>query len=176
MTWKTASALRCSNAANCAAYPSLGEPTKLSRSNSGPQCFACEERRIAAELEATAGTLGADQRRKVNRPRLSEHQGARGRLCAEHSCARPAVEREGATFLCGDHAAVSRAAAICARRRAWVRSCERALRSAIAWGDEDLERKWARLLLEAEARLAWAEEDVAHAERSAQSEHTSRNR
>jgi hypothetical protein len=176
VTWKTASALRCSNAANCAAYPSLGEPTKLSRSNSGPQCFACEERRIAAELEATAGTLGADQRRKVNRPRLSEHQGARGRLCAEHSCARPAVEREGATFLCGDHAAVSRAAAICARRRAWVRSCEWALRSAIAWGDEDLERKWARLLLEAEARLAWAEEDVAHAERSAQSEHTSRNR
>lgn len=173
MTWKTASALRCSNAANCAAYPSLGEPAKLSRANPGPRCFACEERRIAAELEAAAGRLRADQRRKVNRPRLSEHQGARERLCAEHSCTRPAVEREGATFLCGEHAVVSRAAAVCARRRAWVRSCERALRSAIAWGDEGLERKWARLLLEAEARLAWAEEDVAHAERSALSEHTS---
>jgi hypothetical protein len=169
--WKTVSALRCSNGANCAAYPSLGEPAKLSRANPGPRCFACEERRIAAELGAAAARSKAEQRRKVNRPRLSEREEAKERLCAEHSCTRLAVEREGAAYLCGEHAAVSRATTICARRRAWVFSCERALRSAIASGDERLERKWARLLLEAEARLAWAEEDVARAERRAWSEY-----
>jgi hypothetical protein len=50
-----------------------------------------------------------------------------------------------------------------------VLTCERTLRSAIASGDERLERTWARLLLEAEARLAWAEADVDAAEIRARS-------
>lgn len=164
MTWKTASVLRCSNGARCVAYPTLGGPAKLSRGNPGPRCFACEERRIASELEEAAARSKTKQGPNGSRSRLSEHQGSRERLCAEHSCTRLAVEREGAAYLCGEHAAVSRAAAICARRRAWVLSCERALRSAIASDDEGLERKWARLLLEAEARLVWAEADLARAE------------
>ncbi len=164
MTWKTASVARCSNGARCVAYPTLGGPAKLSRGNPGPRCFACEERRIASELEGAAASSKTAQGPNGSRSRLSERQGARERLCAEHSCTRLAVEREGAAYLCGEHAAVSRAAAICARRRAWVLSCERALRSAIASDDEGLERKWARLLVEAEARLVWAEADLARAE------------
>jgi hypothetical protein len=46
----------------------------------------------------------------------------------------------------------------------WAGTCERALRSAIASGDERLERKWSRLLLEAEARSLWAEADFDAAE------------
>ena len=45
---------RCANDTSCASYPSLGEPAKLSRSNPGPACYACEERRVAEEIELAA--------------------------------------------------------------------------------------------------------------------------
>ena len=45
---------RCANDTSCASYPSLGEPAKLSRSNPGPACYACEERRVAAGIQLAA--------------------------------------------------------------------------------------------------------------------------
>lgn len=148
-----AAGLRCSNASGCVAYPAIGEPATLSRGNPGPTCFACEERRVAAELEAA---------RTAVRP---EAKGRR--MCAEQPCARPATERYGEASVCREHAAAMRAFSIWKRRRMWVLTCERALRSAIASGNDRLERKWARLLLEAEARSVWAEADLDAAEKRA---------
>jgi len=53
----------------------------------------------------------------------------------------------------------------------WTIACERQLRSAIASGDEHLERRWAKLLLEAEARSVWAEADLEKAEARARLDH-----
>lgn len=153
-------ALRCSNGRRCAVYQTLGEPAKLSRSNPGPMCFACEERRAAAELEAVAAD---EQRRKAsgprkgNRSRLGKGNGPKERTCMKASCERPVAERDGTAVVCREHAEVSRAAAVLERRRAWVLTCERAVRSAIASGDERLERRWAKLLLAAEVSFAEAE-------------------
>jgi hypothetical protein len=36
--------VQCANEEACVAFPSLGEPAKLSRGNPGPMCFRCEER------------------------------------------------------------------------------------------------------------------------------------
>jgi hypothetical protein len=47
-------ALRCERGANCVSYPTLGEPSKLSRANPGPRCFACEEHRRDFQVEAFA--------------------------------------------------------------------------------------------------------------------------
>ena len=163
MTQKTAKTLRCSNGANCVAYPTLGEPSKLSSSNPGPRCFACEERRVASELEAHSAKSKAAERREADGPG--------GRICAERSCERPAVEQEGGAFVCREHAEVRRASAIRERRRASVLTCERGLRSALASGDERLARRWSRSLADAEARLLWAEADLEVAEEKARSEH-----
>jgi hypothetical protein len=159
MTQKCATTFsRCSNASECVAYPALGEPAKLSRGNPGPTCFACQERRVATELAASTADSRDSQRLKVNG----------SRVCAEQPCWRPATERYGEAFVCREHAAVRRAFGVWKRRREWVLACERRLRSAIASGDERLERKWARLLLEAEARVDWAEADLDAAEERAQ--------
>ncbi len=158
-----AAALRCSNGRGCVAYSTLGEPAKLSRSNPGPVCFACEERRIAAELEAGAASHKEEQRRKasgsrkMNRLRLGRGNQPKQRLCMKGSCERPVAERDGTAVLCREHAEVSRATAVQERRRAWVLTCERAVRSATAAGDERLERRWAKLLLAAEVSFAEAE-------------------
>lgn len=158
-----AAALRCSNGRDCVVYPTLGEPAKLSRSNPGPVCFACEERRIAVELEAGAADYKEVQRRKasgtrkVNRLRLSRGNQPKERICMKGSCERPVAERDGAAVLCREHAEVSRATAVQERRRAWVLTCERAVRAAIDAGDERLERRWAKLLLAAEVSFAEAE-------------------
>jgi hypothetical protein len=157
MTQKSATISRCSNASGCVAYPALGEPAKLSRANPGPTCFACEERRVATELAASTADSRVTPRRKVNG----------SRVCAEQPCTRPATERYGEAFVCREHAAERRAFSVWKRRREWVLACERRLRSAIASGNERLERKWARLLLEAEARVAWAEADLDEAEERA---------
>jgi hypothetical protein len=45
---------RCNNGTSCVSYPSLGEPAKLSRSNPGLACYACEERRVAEEIDLAA--------------------------------------------------------------------------------------------------------------------------
>jgi hypothetical protein len=159
VTQKAASALRCSSGTECVAYPALSQPAKLSRSNPGPRCFACEEHWANTQLRWAA------EHRKAHQPRPSKRNEPKGRICAKRFCNRPAVERDGEMLVCREHGAVGRAVAVRARRRASVLTCERVLRSAIASGDELLERKWARLLLEAEAKLAWAQKDVEAAER-----------
>src|SRR3712207_4890354 len=101
---------RCSNGESCVAYPALGQPSKLSRSNPGTRCFACEERRVAFELKTTAADKKAVERGNANEPRW-------GNRLEEH------VGRE--------HAEVDRAREVWERRRRSVLTCERGLRSAL---------------------------------------------
>ena len=162
-----AATLQCSNGASCVAYPTLGEPAKLSRSNPGPRCFACEERRVAAELGTVAGRSKDEQRRKAKRPRSGRGNKPNERVCMKPSCERPVAERDGAAVVCREHAEESRVAKVRERRRAWVLVCERAVRSAIASGDEHLERRWAKLLLAAEVSLSEAEAELRVAENRA---------
>jgi hypothetical protein len=136
MTLKSAVTLRCSNGKRCVAYRALKEPAKLSRGNPGPRCFACEERRAAAELKVTAVKSKA----------------------VESRAAQPTSQPEG-----------SRSLEILARRKAWVLTCERKLHSAISSADDRLVHKWSKLLREAEARLAWAEADLARTDKRARS-------
>jgi hypothetical protein len=171
MPQRTHAALQCSNGANCVAYPALGEPAKLSSGNPGPRYFACEERRVTAKLEAHSAKVEASERRELHGLRRSESYQPGVRVCAEPSCGRPAVEREGGMFVCSEHADVKRASAIRERRRASVLTCERGLRSAIAAGDERLTRTWSKSLIEAEATLMWAEADLRVAEERAQAQH-----
>jgi hypothetical protein len=159
-----AATLRCSNGASCVAYPTLGKPAKLSRSNPGPRCFACEERRVAAELGAVAARSKDEQHRKAKRPRSGRGNRPKEPICMKPSCGRPAAERDGAAVVCREHGEESRAAKVRERRRAWVLVCERAVRSAIASDDERLERRWAKLLLAAEVSLAEAEAELRVAE------------
>jgi hypothetical protein len=118
-------------------------------------------------LEAVAEDLGDDQRRKTNQSRCSKNK-RKERSCTNRSCDRPAVEWDGAAFVCREHAEVSRATAVRERRGAWALTCERAVRTAIASGDEHLERRWAKLLLAAEASFAEAEARLRMAEMRAQ--------
>ena len=135
----SAAALRCASGANCVSYPALGEPSKLSRGNPGPRCFACEKRRGEFEVEAVAAKLKAAKHRQVKKPSLSE----------------------------GYEPEVSRASAIRELRRTAVLTCERGLRSAIDSDDARLTRKWSRSLREARARLLRAEADLEASEKSA---------
>jgi len=151
VTRKAASALRCLNGTECVAYPTLGQPAKLSRSNSGPTCFACEERRVASEQKVIVAKEEVIERGKANEPRWGQSNGLE-----EH------VGREPAE--------VGHAREVRERRRNSVLTCERGLRSALASGDERLVRRWSRSLREAEARLAWAEADLARAEARARLE------
>ncbi len=172
---KPAAAPRCANGARCVAYPTLGEPAKLSRGNPGPWCFACEERQAAVELEAIVdkpkdeGSHKVSGSRKANRSRRSGEKQPKERICVKRSCERPAVAREGIAVVCHEHADESRAAAVRERRRAWVLTCERAVRAAIASGDEGLERRWAKLLLAAEVSFAQAEAELRRAQIRARS-------
>jgi hypothetical protein len=141
-----AAALRCARGANCVSYPTLGEPSKLSRGNPGPRCFACEKQRGDLEVKAFSAKAKAAKHRQVK---------------------RPTTERAGAAFVGHQHAEVSRTSEIRERRRASVLTCERGLQSAIVSGDARLTRTWSKSLLEAEARLRWAEADLVAAEKSA---------
>jgi hypothetical protein len=167
---KTAATLRCSNGTHCVTFPTLGEPAKLSRGNPGPMCFACEERRVAAELEKVADKVKAGQRPEANGRRLAKDNEPNKRICVKDSCQRPGVEREGVEFVCREHAEVRRASAIRERRRASVLTCERGLQLAIVSEDARLTRTWARSLRDAEARLLWAEADLESSEKRVQSE------
>lgn len=158
---------RCSSGVHCVAYRTLGEPAKLSSGNPGPRCFACEERRVASELEAHGATSEAAKHREEDALLRSESHEKGVRICVEPSCGRRAVEREAGAFVCRQHAEAKRASAIRERRRASVQTCERGLRSALAKGDERLTRTWSRSLMEAEARLMWAEADLKAAEERA---------
>jgi hypothetical protein len=175
----------CSNGTACVAFPALGQPSKLSRSNPGPRCFACEERRVASELHRAAAAKekknnnagGGGQRpaaptedpTTISAPATTTTATTR---CAKGSCRRLATEWDGEAYVCGEHAKVGRARTVVERRRRTVRTCEEGLRSALASEDERLWRKWARLLREAQGRLADAEEDLEAAEsRASSSEH-----
>ena len=143
----SAAALRCASGANCVSYPTLGEPSKLSRANPGPRCFACEKQRADFEVEGVAAELKAEElkaeeHRQKQKPSRSE----------------------------GYEPEVSRAWAILERRRASVRTCERGLQSAIASDDARLTRRWSRSLRDAKARLLWAEADLEASKKRAQSE------
>ncbi len=53
----------------------MGEPAKLSRSNHGRVCFACEERRVASELKrAAAKSTSIDRGNAKERPWLKTNQ------------------------------------------------------------------------------------------------------
>jgi hypothetical protein len=163
-----AAALRCASGAKCASYPALGEPSKLSRGNPGPRCFACEKQRGDREVEvfATKAKKAAEHRR-VKRPSRSEGYEPEVRSEAERFSDRPTTQRVGAAFVGHQHAEVSHASAIRERRRASVLTCKRGLQSAIVSGDARLTRTWSRSLRDAEARLLWAEADLEVSEKSA---------
>ena len=82
MTQRTAAALRCSNGEHCVAYPTLGEPSKLSSGNPGPRCFACDERRAASELERAAPKPKVPGRHEASGPLHHEDDESRVRTCA----------------------------------------------------------------------------------------------
>jgi hypothetical protein len=46
----------CANNERCVAFAQLGEPAKLSRSNTGRVCFRCSERKMDADLEGCQGS------------------------------------------------------------------------------------------------------------------------
>jgi hypothetical protein len=154
MTRKTVAEPRCSNGIHCVAYPALGEPSKLSRSNPGTRCFACEERRATSELNTAVANKKAVEREKAKVPRWGKSNGLEEHVGRVHTEAERARE-------------------VWELRRRSVLTCERGLRSALASGDERLARRWSRSLREAEARLAWAEADLARAEKRVWSEHAS---
>ena len=149
MTRKRTEEARCSNGIRCVAYSVLGEPSKLSRSNPGTRCFACEERRVASELERPA-----TKKKAVWLEKEKELRWAKGDELPEQT-------------------EVGGAREVWERRRRSVLTCERGLRSALASSDERLVRRWSRSLREAEERLAWAEADLARSEKRAWSERAS---
>jgi len=146
MTRKTSAAPRCSNGAKCVAFPTLGEPAKLSSGNPGPRCFACEERSAISALKRAAA---ARERKAAGLQDANEPRGSKSSTLEEH------VGR--------GHAEVGRAYVVLERRRKSVLTCERGLHSALASGDERLVRRWSRALRDAEERLAWAEADFERA-------------
>ena len=145
---KTVEEPRCSNGIHCVAYPALGEPSKLSRGNPGPRCFACEEeeQRLASDSEATAAEKEVVGRGTAKLPHRGRSDGVQERVGREPT-------------------EVERAREVWERRRRSVLTCERGLRSALVSGDERLVRRWSRSLREAEVRLAWSEADLVRAEK-----------
>ena len=153
MMRKTIAESRCSNGVRCVAYSVLGEPSKLSRSNPGTRCFACEERRAVFSLEAAASKKEGE-RGKANAPWRGQSNGLEEHVGREHAEADSALE-------------------VWERRRRSVLTCERGLRSAQTSGDERLVRRWSRSLREAMDRLACAEADLDTAEKRVWSEQAS---
>ena len=141
---------RCSNGIRCVAYPTLGEPSRLSRGNPGPRCFTCEERRVASQLKA-----GVAAREEV----LERGEASRAR---SRKSDRPEERGQGGY-----------AHEVLERRRGSVLTCERGLRNALATGDELLAQKWSRSLRDGEERLVWAEADLQAARTRARSGFTS---
>jgi hypothetical protein len=147
---KTVEGPRCANGVNCVAYPALGEPSKLSRGNPGRVCFACEERRTASELKRAADSMKAVERRMAKE--LPQTESNQSNEYLNENAGREPTE-------------VERAREVLERRRRSVLTCERGLHSALASGDERLVSRWSRSLREAEDRRAWAEADLARAEK-----------
>jgi len=150
---------RCASGASCVSYSTLGEPSKLSRGNPGPRCFACEKQRGEFEVEAAALKLKTVKHRQVKKPSRSEGYEPEVRSGAERFSELPTTERAGAALVGHQDAEVSRASAIRESSRASVLTCERRLQSALVSNDARLTRRWSRSLREARARLLWAEAD-----------------
>jgi hypothetical protein len=148
---KTDEEPRCSNGIRCVAYPTLGEPSKLSRSNPGTRCFACEEQRVVSELKTA----------RANNKKDAERRDANKRPWAESNHPKEHLKENAGR----EHIEVERAREVLERRRRSVLTCERGLRSALASGDERLVRRWSRSLREAQERVVWAEADVARTEK-----------
>jgi hypothetical protein len=144
---KTVTALRCASGAECVSYPTLGEPSKLSRGNPGPRCFACETQRRDFEFEAVA----------------AKPKAAKQKARAFREVKRPSRPEDYVPE-------VSRASAIRERRRASVLTCERGLQSAMDSDDARLMRTWSKALRAAEARLLWAEAELEVSDKKAWSE------
>lgn len=87
-----AAALRCTSGANCVSYPTLGEPSKLSRGNPGARCFACEKQRGEFEVEAAALKLKTVKHRQVKKPSRSKNYEPEVRSGAERFSDRPPNE------------------------------------------------------------------------------------
>jgi hypothetical protein len=164
-------ALRCASGANCVSYATLGEPSKLSRGNPGPWCFACELRRGASEVEAVAAKLEvkAAKHRQVKRTSRSEGHEPEISNRAKRFNEQQTTDRAGTAIVGHQHAEekVSRASAILERRRASMLTCKRLLQSAIVSEDARLVRIWSRSLGAAESRLLLAEADFEACEKRA---------
>jgi hypothetical protein len=63
---------RCASGANCVSYSTLGEPSKLSRANPGPRCFACEKQRAEFEEGGVGAQQKAAKHRQTKKPSHSE--------------------------------------------------------------------------------------------------------
>ena len=74
-----AAAPRCASGANCISYSTLGEPSKLSRANPGPRCFACEKQRADFEEGGVGAQQKAANHRQTKKPSHSEKSRAGGR-------------------------------------------------------------------------------------------------
>jgi hypothetical protein len=140
---KTVEKQRCINGENCVAFPALGEPAKLSRSNPGRVCFACEEHRAASELRVAAAKSKNVELRKPKEPPWTKSNHPK------ENVGRKLTEAE------------QRAREVLDRRKRSVLTCEDGLRLALASGDESLVFRWSRALRDAEKRSAWAEADLA---------------
>ena len=163
-------ALRCASGAYCVSYPTLGEPSKLSRGNPGPWCFACEIRRGASEVEAVAAKLEvkAAKHRQVKRTSRSEGHKPEISNRAKRFNEQQTTDRAGTAIVGHQHAEeVSRASAILERRRASMLNCKRLLQSAIVSEDARLVHIWSRSLGAPESRLLWAEADFKACEKRA---------
>jgi hypothetical protein len=163
----SAAPLRCASGVSCVSYTTLGEPSKLSRGNPGPRCFACEKQLGEFEDEAAALKLKAAKHRQMKKPSRSKDYEPEVRSGAERFSERPTTERADAALVGHQDAEVSRASAIRERRRASVLTCERGLQSAIVSEDARLTRRWSRSLREAHDRLLWAEADLEASEKKA---------
>jgi hypothetical protein len=124
---RTAAALRCVSGADCVSYPALGEPSKLSRGNLGPRCFACEKQRRDVEFKVVAA------KPKATKPKV--------RSSAERFRERPSAirERRRASVLTCERGLRSAIVSDDARlMRTWSKSLRDA-EARLLWAEADLE-------------------------------------
>jgi hypothetical protein len=124
---RTAAALRCVSGADCVSYPALGEPSKLSRGNLGPRCFACEKQRRDVEFKVVAA------KPKATKPKV--------RSSAERFRERPSAirERRRASVLTCERGLQSAIVSDDARlMRTWSKSLRDA-EARLLWAEADLE-------------------------------------
>ena len=148
----------CANGTACAAYPTFGEPAKLSRYNPEDVCGECllASRVARAARSAAAGedTVSVATVSSPGRPK------PKIKACACRYCERPGTEASGALKgrICEEHAEHERA--WCKMRRCYrrVKTFEKAFDKAVEAGDESTSHRWLKLLRRAEEH--WIESEV----------------